>query len=144
MTAEKTENQLDILPLSYSELGDTLTGSSYSVSEMFIFGAFTVKIHAVEPTSADEEVTYLDRDFAMPITVTFVPEDANLNLTDWCLGFYTASFWTCESDLQRDIDGNYISSFSHTGSFAVLYRVPVVVQKGMSEHRRRQVGARAG
>ena len=54
ITAEKTENQLDILPLSYSELGATLTGSSYSVSEMFIFGAFTVKIHDMNPTSAEQ------------------------------------------------------------------------------------------
>ena len=142
VTAEKTENQLDILPLSYSELGDTLTGSGYSVSEMFIFGAFTVKIHDTYPKSADQEMEYLDRDFAMPITVTFVPEEANLTLSDWCFGYYKDALWTCENDLELNLDGNYITSFSHTGSFAVLYRIPVVIQKGMSEHYRRQVGSR--
>ena len=141
ITAEKTENQLDILPLSYSELGATLTGRSYSVSEMFIFGAFTVKIHDMNPTSAEQEVEYLDRDFAMPITVTFLPTEANLTLSDWCLGSFKDG-WTCENALERNIDGSYITSFNHTGSFAVLYRIPVVVQKGMNEHYRRQVGER--
>lgn len=115
ITAEKTENQLDILPLSYSELGATLTGSSYSVSEMFIFGAFTVKIHDMNPTSAEQEVEYLDRDFAMPITVTFLPTEANLTLSDWCLGSFKDG-WTCENALERNIDGSYITSFNHTAA----------------------------
>ena len=143
VTAEKTENQLDILPLSYSELGATLgaapASGGYSVSEMFIFGAFTVKIHDTNPTSAAQEVEYLDRDFAMPITVTFLPADANLTLSDWCLGSFRDG-WTCENALERNVDGSYVTSFNHTGSFAVMYRIPVVVQKGMSEHYRRQVG----
>ena len=118
---------------------ETVAGFTYSVSEMFIFSAFSVKVRIPSTLTVSDPVTYLDRVFSIPLTVTFCGEDTNVTVSDWCLGQYSEGEWSCVSDIQLSENGEYVSTVSSTGSYAVMYRIPVEVKPGISTYQRSQV-----
>ena len=117
---------------------ETIRGLTYSVSEMFIFSAFSVKIRIPSVLT----VSYLDRVFLIPLTVMFSGEDTNITVSEWCLGQYSDGSWSCVSEIQLSSNGEYVSTVPSTGSYAVMYRIPVEVKSEISAYQRSQVKMR--
>lgn len=117
-------------------------GSTYSVSEMFIFSAFSVKIRIPSILTVSDPVPYLDRVFLIPLTVIFSGEDTNVTVSEWCLGRYSDESWSCVSEIQRSRNGKYVSTVPSTGSYAVMYRIPVEVKSGINADQKSQVEMR--
>ena len=121
---------------------ETIRGLTYSVSEMFIFSAFSVKIRIPSVLTVSDPVTYLDRVFLIPLTVMFSGEDTNITVSEWCLGQYSDGSWSCVSEIQLSSNGEYVSTVPSTGRYAVMYRIPVEVKSEISAYQRSQVKMR--
>lgn len=124
---------------------------NYTVEQLFISSAFALSLHRFAEITRVSPFPAIDRVFSVPITVEFRNIRSPLFSTeDWCVGQLTTSGWQCASDIQHQPNGRWfrramvsrrlVAAIPRTGVYSVLYRIPVVEKKRMSDATKNAVG----
>ena len=114
----------------------------YYFSEIFLFASFQINVRKQYAFTNISSVIYLDRSFAVPLSIRFVTSIyANITTSEWCLAHYEdENTWKCMSSITAESPGVYQGVIMTTGKFAVVYRMDNEDNPTISVIQRSQVG----